>query len=156
VKRFLLLGAGATLALLFVAWARGTGGASPASLESPQGRTISPTPSPTDDRLPAVGVSRNVFEYGGDARPTRSAPATEAHPAPTPAPVVDSPRDPVRLVGVLRRSGEVRAALAILGEVVILAPGETASGYTLIAIDEDTGARLRVPSGAEIVAPPAP
>jgi hypothetical protein len=59
-------------------------------------------------------------------------------------------------VGVLRRGGEARAALAIRDEVVVLAAGEAASGYTLLAVDEDAGARLRAPSGAEIVAPPAP
>ena len=102
-----------------------------------------------------MGAPRNIFEYGEDVRPTRSAHPIGARPAATPAPEADPSQEPVRLVGVVRRSGETRAALAIQGEVVILAPGETASGYTLLAVDEDAGARLRAPSGAEIVVPPA-
>ena len=150
MKRFLLLGLASALALLFVTWARGSGGSSPLPVESPEVRPVSPAPPPTAERLAVLGVPRNVFEYAGDAGPIRLARLKEARPAATPAPEVDSSRAPVRLVGVLRRSGQVRAALAVLGEVVILAPGETASGYTLLAIDEDAGARLRLPSGAEV------
>jgi hypothetical protein len=39
------------------------------------------------------------------------------------------------------------AALSIAGEVLVLAPGETAEGYTLLAIDEETGVRLGSPDG---------
>jgi hypothetical protein len=124
-------------------------------VESLEVRPVSPAPPPAAERPPVLGVPRNVFEYAGDAGPIRLARLrlNEARPPATRAPEVDPSREPVRLVGVLRRSGQVRAALAVLGEVVILAPGETASGYTLLAIDEDAGARLRLPSGAEVEAP---
>jgi hypothetical protein len=54
----------------------------------------------------------------------------------------------VRLVGLVRRPGGLRAAVAIAGEVVILRPGESSGGWTLVALDED-GARLRGPDGHE-------
>ena len=100
---------------------------------------------------------RNVFEYvsaaSRPAAPTRSlaalapvAPATLASPGPP----------PVRLVGLLRRGAQVKAALAILGETVVLASGESAGGYTVLAIDEDEGVRVRTPDGSTIVLVPTP
>lgn len=99
---------------------------------------------------------RNLFEYGqgdrgpgaplGDVSRRGLRPVIEAPPTP----------GPVRWVGLVRRGGEARVALSLLGEVVILAPGETFSGYTLLIVDEDAGARLRTPSGAEITVSPEP
>jgi hypothetical protein len=57
-------------------------------------------------------------------------------------------------VGVVRRDGRLCAALAIGGEVVLLAPGESAGGVTVLAVQED-GVRLRGPDGRdEVVALP--
>lgn len=100
--------------------------------------------------------ARNVFEYAAPAI-TPQPPATKAPPV-TYAPVgVISPdvpntasADPVRLVGLVHRGGTLRAALSILGEVVILGPGETAEGYRVLSIDDDAGVRLRGPDGAEL------
>jgi hypothetical protein len=62
----------------------------------------------------------------------------------------------VVLIGVVHRGRDVLAAASILGEVVVLAPGDASSGYTLLAVDEDLGARFRGPSGDEFSATTAP
>jgi hypothetical protein len=45
--------------------------------------------------------------------------------------------------------------LSIEGEVTIVRVGETLEGYTLLALDEDRGARMRDPRGREFVLPPS-
>jgi hypothetical protein len=56
----------------------------------------------------------------------------------------------VRLVGFLRGNEGLKAALSILGEVVVCAAGEQVSGYTVVSVDEEEGVRVRAPDGAEI------
>jgi hypothetical protein len=97
-------------------------------------------------------ITRNPFEYGGPAAPVR-----EARPQRTPAPAVEvlaevRPTPPrVRLVGVVRPpAGVVKAALAVDGEVLLLAPGGAADGYTVLEILDDQGVRVRTPSGEEM------
>ena len=104
--------------------------------------------------VPPPGVPvRNVFEYSDGAPPAppaagagvaRITPPPAQAPAPVPSPLV-------RLVGLLRRAGQTRAALAIAGETVVLAAGESAAGYTVVSIDEEEGVRLRAPDGGLIV-----
>lgn len=105
--------------------------------------------------LPAPPM-RNVFEYADGAPAARvdsgvAAAVSRASPPVAPAP---SPSPIVRLVGLLRRGGRVRAALAISGETAVLAPGESAAGYTVVSIDEDEGVRLRGPDGSPILLVP--
>lgn len=61
-----------------------------------------------------------------------------------------APEPVVRLTGFVRRGGTLRAALSVRGEVWLLAVGEAASGFTLLAADEEAGVRLRDPLGAEL------
>ena len=97
---------------------------------------------------------RNVFAYVSAAsRPAAPAPSTAAV---APAALASPPAPPVRLVGLLRRGAQVKAALAITGETVVLASGESAGGYTVMAIDEDEGVRVRTPDGSTIVLVPTP
>lgn len=108
----------------------------------------SPAPSPP---------LRNVFEYvsaASRAAPTRSVVAV----APVAPVALASPSGPppLRLVGLLRRGAQVKAALAIMGETVVLASGESAAGYTVLAIDDDEGVRVRTPDGGTIVLVPTP
>lgn len=142
----LLAGAGALIAALALA-GRWTGPAAappdpppePAATAVPSGERA----SPGDDEAPRP--LRDPFHYA-DERDSRAASAATRfteEPAPTAA-----PEPPVRLVGLVRQSGGPRAAVAIAGEVVLLRPGETAHGWTLVALDED-GARLRGPDGRE-------
>lgn len=103
------------------------------------------------NKVPAV-PERNVFEYAHpDGSPeARVRVAPEVAPA-TPPPLEAAPREPepVRLVGLVNRGGKLRAALSILGEVVVLGPGEEAEGYRVLSIDSDRGVRLRGPDGTE-------
>ena len=43
-----------------------------------------------------------------------------------------------------------------MGETIVLASGESAGGYTVVAIDEDEGVRVRTPDGSTIVLVPTP
>jgi hypothetical protein len=116
------------------------------------------TPSPTvvgaplrAATVPAV-PQRNVFEYAhrADQPEARVRVTPEAAPAPPipPEPASRAPA-PVRLVGLVNRGGKLRAALSILGEVVVLGPGEEAEGYRVLSVDPEQGVRLRGPDGAE-------
>jgi hypothetical protein len=146
-----LLGALAVLALLALLATRETGRA--VTPESNPPRRLSP---------PAVGLAppepvaiesvRDPFRYGDlpvSAPPVRPAPVLTPPPEPTPA-----PEPAYRLVGVLEREGRLCAALSIGGEVVLLAPGESSGGVTVLAVQED-GIRVRGPDGRdEVVAQP--
>jgi hypothetical protein len=91
---------------------------------------------------------RNIFLYadepgalgvlarrpgGGSVDATR-----EAAPSPSRA----------RLVGLVRRSGRLVAAIAIDGEVLLLGEEGSAGGFTVLEIGEET-VRLRGPEGEE-------
>jgi hypothetical protein len=56
----------------------------------------------------------------------------------------------------VRRKGELKAALAILGDTVVLGRGESAAGYTVLSIDEEEGVRVQAPDGStlQLAAPP--
>lgn len=99
---------------------------------------------------------RNVFEYVSAAsRPAAPTRSLAAAPPVAPAALASPPAPPpLRLVGLLRRGAQVKAALAIMGETVVLASGESAGGYTVLAIDDDEGVRVRTPDGSTIVLVP--
>jgi hypothetical protein len=144
VRRLLLLG----LACAAAAFAAGVGsGGRAARVEE------SPTPPRpriemrSPDVAPAA-PSRNVFEYGDPAPPTASAPVLPLPVGPRPE---ATPPSPVRLVGLVALGGGRTAALSIEGTVVLLAPGQSALGYTLLSLDADSGARIRAPDGVETV-----
>jgi hypothetical protein len=91
--------------------------------------------------------TRDPFRYADEPAPRAETRGGPLPPALTPS-VTPSPEREVRLVGLVRRLDGLRAAVAIAGEVVILRPGESSGGWTLVALDED-GARLRGPDGRE-------
>jgi hypothetical protein len=146
--RWKLLGGLALLAVVALFATRGTGRAvAPAPTASTQ---RSPSPPAVPPTLPAVDIEsvRDPFRYGDaphgpapSARPVRATPP----PAPTPP-----PEPAYRLVGVVARDGRLCAALSIAGDVVLLAPGESSGGVTVLAVQED-GVRLRGPDGREEV-----
>jgi hypothetical protein len=57
-------------------------------------------------------------------------------------------------VGLVRKAGELRAALAGGGGVFLVIPGDAIEGFVVVAVDEDRGVRLRAPTGGEIVLAP--
>lgn len=101
---------------------------------------------------------RNVFEYADAAVRAAGPPARLAPLAPAATATIAPPPPPpaVRLVGLLRRGAQLKAALAITGETYVLASGESAAGYTVVGIDEDEGVRVKMPDGSTIVLAPTP
>jgi hypothetical protein len=152
-----LLGLGAGLALVFAVLTRGAGGPpnagrpGPARVPvAPQGKgssTLEPEPLPAPPE-------RDIFRYG-EAPAAASRPLA---PRPPPARLVPSvslalppPSLPLRLVGLVRRTEGLRAAVAISSGVVLVGPGDSVSGYTVLGVDEERGLRLRGPDGEEIM-----
>ena len=126
------------------------GGAPPPPLP-PRARPARPTRS---GGAPLPASTRNVFEYA--PRPT---PEPASRPA---APVASSlPPDvarpeaapAVRLVGLVRHAGVMKAALYVHGETMVVGLGEAAGDYRVVAIDED-GVRLRAADGTTITLSP--
>jgi hypothetical protein len=117
-----------------------------------------PVASPTATPRPPAMPARNVFEYALDeTEAPRSAPE-RLNPPPSvraePVMPVPAPEAAVRLVGFVRRPGGLKAALALKGSVYVLAEGEGAEGYVLLAVDEDTGVRITAPDGSILALPP--
>jgi hypothetical protein len=126
-----------------------------AAPSDPRPSAAAPAPTFTAEPSGRAGEAadrplRDLFRYADEVPAVGPARVVAAAPRP-PAPTA-SPEAPVRLVGIVRQSGGLRAALAIRGEVVLLRPGEAAEGWTLVALGE-TEARLRGPDGHEETVP---
>jgi hypothetical protein len=126
--------------------------------ENPPERVRAPRPGRDAGEPPAATAAalRNVFEYAdASVAPPPPPTGTTTAVAPPPGPVVavpePSPSPLVRLVGLIHRGGRTKAALAVAGSTIVLAVGESASGYTVVGIDEDEGVRVRTPEGSTIV-----
>jgi hypothetical protein len=153
-----LIAGGALLAVILTALAlRGPGRG--ADARPPD--TVAPRPPATlapafDPAMP--WPARDPFRYANDGPrvPPSLPPAAVAAPplvsAPVPAPTVA----PLRLIGLVRRAGAVKAALSLWGETVVLGVGEESGGYRVLAIDEESGVRLKGPAGAEFSLAPGP
>jgi hypothetical protein len=144
------------LLLSAVIFTSGAGrGAAPATTTlAPRATAVASAPPP-----PMMPL-RNLFEFGEDDAPIAPAPqrlhavpAVESAPPP-PEPAMDAPVHAVRLVGFVRRGGELRAALAVRGSVYVLGAGEEAEGYAVLAADEDVGVRLQDRDGVVLTLPP--
>jgi hypothetical protein len=126
--------------------------------DAPVPRTPARAPEVTPASAPSPGPDvRNVFEFA-DRAPAPAAVSLPpiAVPPPLdlqPAAIVE-PVSPIRLVGFVRKGGRVRAVLSLSGAVTVLAAGEEADGYAVIAIDEDNGVTVRTPDGSEELLPP--
>jgi hypothetical protein len=126
------------------------------------------TPGPAPDRprrtpeggastLPSPDVPgrlRNVFVYDEPAPTLFVPPSVPLPEVSVPPPLAMPAPNPVTFVGFVRQGGAVRAAVSIRGEVTVLATGESAGGYVVLAIDEDRGVTLRDPDGVEITLAP--
>jgi hypothetical protein len=112
-------------------------------------RPATPAPAPELRVQATPALARDPFRYAEPRRPLRDPVGSGGMPAASDeaAPVAQPAEPPVRLVGILRRGGSLRAALSIRGELALLAVGEQASGFTLRELDEDAGARLEGPDG---------
>jgi hypothetical protein len=114
-----------------------------------------PAPGERAPEGPPVSSARNPFEYVGasaDAGP----PLPPVAASTPPPPVASPPPDPVRLVGFVRAGRELRAVLAVSGEVQVAAAGAVVGDSTLVSVDEDLGVLLQGPAGeTRRLAPPS-
>ena len=149
--RVVLLTAAAALAVLYLL---GTMSGPDATQRIEDQRRVPRAPRGAAETAPgSPGSLRNVFEYSEVAsRPPAPASRPSISPRePVAAAPIPSPSPAVRFVGLVHRGGRTRAALAVAGDTVVLAVGESASGYTVVSIDEYEGVRVSGPDGATIV-----
>ena len=113
-------------------------------------RTL-PAPAVANPPLPAPPAdpvaSRDIFQYADEPGPEAHAMSSERETGvlePEAPPAPDGPR----LVGVLRRGGRLVAALAVDGDVVLVAPGQSAAGAIVLSVDEES-VRVRLADGSE-------
>ena len=125
------------------------GGAAP-PVAPPRARQARPVRSGS---APLAASSRNVFEYGARPIPEPTwRPAAPVSPI-LPSVVAPPPAEPaVRLVGLVRRAGVIKAALQVHGETMVVGAGDAAGDYRVLAIDDD-GVRLRAADGTTITLP---
>jgi hypothetical protein len=113
----------------------------------------SPVPSDPQDALP----ERNVFEFVERAPeappPPRLAPLMVPPPL-APSAMEPAASEPIRIVGFVKRGGELRVALSLDGSVSVLTAGGEAGGYLVLSVDEDAGVMVRTPDGTELLLPP--
>jgi len=146
------------LILLGALLVRGTGrGAAWAPFPPPpRPRVAAPRPSLPRPAATRFEPSRNLFQYADGATVAgSSAPAPAAARGPhavIPAPAATA--SAVRVAGLVRRGGQLKAALVVHGEMTLAGEGERAGGYTVLEVDEESGVRLRGPNGEETVLPP--
>ena len=153
--RVLVMAAVAAAVAFYLVWTlSGPDGSSSAPDSAHATAPVRPVAEPV--AVPSASL-RNVFEYA-DAPVRAAGPPVSVAPA-APAAVASAealppPPPAVRLVGLLRRGAQVKAALAITGETYVLGSGESAAGYTVLGIDEDEGVRVKMPDGSTIVLAP--
>jgi hypothetical protein len=70
--------------------------------------------------------------------------------------VAEAPAQPVRLVGLVRQAGTLKAALSVGGQVAVVAAGESHLGFRVVTIDADRGVRVEGPDGFDAVLPVDP
>lgn len=156
-----LLGAALVLVALVALLARGTGGGAAWTPLAPGPAAPRPQPPRASAPRPAVTPwepSRNLFEYADSPRmplPAVTAPALAVRPRASEAPpaIVATP-PPLRVVGLVRRGGELKAAFMLEGEMVLAGKGERAGGYSVLDVDEEKGVSVRGPRGEEMLLPP--
>jgi len=140
----------------WLAWAIDGGGYVPIPSRSPATPPPAASTSVSDPTATApqasVRLKRNIFEYAREPEagllPMRAAAATTPK---LPAATAPTPTPSVRLVGLVGSAGGRSVALVIDGQVVVVAPGEAALGYRVLAIDQDLGVRISGPDGEQVL-----
>jgi len=139
------------LAVLFLLREPGPGASARPSEDASPRRPAAPARA-ADPDLP--WPSRDPFRYADERRegPARAAPPSVGSPPPAAPAATPSP---VRLVGLVRKGGALKAAVSMWGETVVLGAGEESRGYRVLSIDDEGGVRLRGPDGTELTLPPS-
>jgi hypothetical protein len=134
-----------------------------------RGPVASPRPAPRPAPTPATPLSRapdpdlpwparDPFRYSDERPPGASLPRPMIPVAPPsfgsgPSPVASA--NPLRLIGLVRKGGTLKAALSMFVETVVLGEGEESRGYRVLSVDEESGVRLKGPDGAELSLAPS-
>jgi hypothetical protein len=140
IARLALLGV--VLGVLWVVLSLAGDAGSPPPSVRPSASLATPEPEQPVS-APRVAPGRNLFRYGAASAPYPETDLGIDEPIPDASAVLlPTSRSRVRLVGLVRRGTVLMAALNVAGEVAVLAPGESVEGYTLLAVDEETGVRL--------------
>jgi len=146
-----LLVLGAALGILALQWSRETGLSLAPSAAEPTEATLAAKPAPAAAQpTPWPGGSRDPFRFAdpeprGDVRSRAATQAVGEIPSPPP------PASPsVRLVGLVRRSGGLQAALAADGEVALVSVGDRIGAFSVVSLDEEGSVRLRGLDGREV------
>ncbi len=112
-----------------------------------------PAPAPSADSE-SPWPARDPFRYAEERREPAGSVAARPPSPPAPSAPPATP-NPVRLVGLVRRAGVLKAAVSIWGETVVLGPGEESRGYKVLSIDDEGSVRLKAPDGAELTLLPS-
>ncbi len=133
------------VALALLASAEGRGEPTREGSRSPAATSEVRPASPDSDLLEI----RDIFRYADDPR---VAPTPPGRPGGSQGTAVSDEATPpparARLIGLVQRSSRHMAAVIIDGEVLLLAEGESALGFTVLDIREEA-VRLRDPEGNE-------
>jgi len=150
VKARLLASAGVLGVVLAILLLREPGpGASARPAEEPAPRRSAPPARAADPDLP--WPERDPFRYAEERRPAAASAPPPIMAAPSPVATVN----PLRLIGVVRKGGTVKAAVSMWGETVVMAEGEESRGYKVLSIDDEGGVRLQGPDGSELTLRPS-
>jgi hypothetical protein len=149
----LIASAGVLAVALTVVLLRAPGpGASARPSEVAAPRRPAPPARSVDPDLP--WPARDPFRYAEQRRegPAASPPRATS---PAPAPLPTATPNPLRLVGLVRKGGVLKAAVSMWGETIVLGLGEESRGYKVLTIGDEEGVRLRAPDGSELTLPPS-
>ena len=155
MKAMLGTGVGVLAVVLAIVLLRAPG---PAASAKPAENRAPPLSAPparaADPDLP--WPARDPFRYAEEHRQGATSAPAPINAAPSPAPAPTASANPLRLIGVVRKGGTVKAAVSLWGETAVMAVGEESRGYKVLSIDDEGAVRLRGPDGSELTLPPSP
>jgi hypothetical protein len=154
VNKRLVTSAAVLATIVAVLLWRGRGPGASARPSEPAPPPAAPASRAADPGLPWPG--RDPFRYVDERPPAPARPRAMIPVAPLPPPPEPSATaNPLRLIGLVRKGGALKAALSLWGETVVLGEGEESRGYRVLSVDEDGGVRLKGPDGAELSLAPS-
>ena len=99
--------------------------------------------------------ARDPFRYAEQRREAVAPVPTGSSSSPPAASAPPATPNPLRLVGLVRRAGVLKAAVSMWGETIVLGPGEESRGYKVLSVDDEAGVRLKGPDGEELTLLPS-
>jgi hypothetical protein len=130
--------------------------AAPRPAQRPAPTPVTPLSRAPDPDLP--WPARDPFRYA-DERPAGASLPRPMNPVAPPSarsgPSPMASANPLRLIGLVRKGGTLKAALSMFGETVVLGEGEESRGYRVLSVDEESGVRLKGPDGSELSLTPS-